>query len=79
MIELVIGVFATYGISKLITSYDGLWGVFLRLRDKFTTPFNCTVCTAVWVAVPIALFAGVGILGYLAIIGAVILIERVVL
>lgn len=76
MIEIILATLATFGISALISNYDGLFGVFEWIRSKGTV-FSCTVCLSVWIAIPIAYFSGIGLLGFLAVIGGVILIERV--
>lgn len=79
LITLLTALLATYGVAKLISNYDGLFNVFLWLRNRDSVIgklFSCTVCLAVWVAIPVAYFAGFGVMGYLAIIGSVILIER---
>ena len=79
MIELLILALATYGVSKLLVEYDGFGDIFYKLRAKsWLSMLNCVVCTSVYIAVPIAIFSGVGVLGYLAILGIVILIERIV-
>jgi len=71
---------AVFGLSSLLTSYDGAWGVFRKLRDKFPDSFlHCTVCTAVWLSIPIILlgaFVGVWSIAPIAIVGVVIIIER---
>lgn len=77
MIELIIAALATYGISKLLVEYDGFGDVFYKLRQiELLSMLNCTVCTSVYIAIPIAFFAGVGVLGYFAILGLVILLEK---
>lgn len=72
----IIAILATYGVSKIVTAYDGPYEVFYKLRDKYPlSPFLCLVCTAVWVAVPICIFSGLSVIDYMAVIGAVILME----
>lgn len=80
MIGFIIYVLAVYGVSALMTSYDGLGGVFLRIRNKYPhSVFTCIVCLSVWVAVllfiPIMLGLG-NFLTPLAVIGAIILIKE---
>jgi len=75
MTEILVATIATFGVSALISTYDGSFGVLRRLRSRVKV-FECTVCTAVWIAVPIANFTGIGPIGYLFIIGGVILLER---
>ena len=78
--ELIITTLATYGLSSLLTSYDGPFDVFLKLRELFPrSPLECTVCTSVWVSIAFFLVLLLG-LGYyllpLAIVWLVILLER---
>ena len=71
---------AVYGLSSLLTSYDGLWGMFKTLRDKYpNSALQCTVCTSVWVAVPTMLLAYfcLPVVLPFAIVGVVIVLERV--
>ncbi len=74
MIEIIIGILGTYGLAALLAEYPGPFGILSKLR-KVGMP-DCSVCLAVWIAIPIAYFAGIGTLGYLAVIGSVILLER---
>ena len=78
MIELIFAALAIYGISYLLVEKDGFMDVFLKLREIKWLPFNCITCTAVWIGVPIALLSGIGLLGYFASLGIIVLIERVV-
>lgn len=81
IIYLVIVTLATFGLSSLIADRDGPAGIFLRLRKRYpNSPFHCTVCTATWVAIIffIVLLTGFGYcLTPLAIVGVVILLERI--
>lgn len=76
MTEIIIMTIATFGISALISNYDAPFGLFRNLREVKWLPFHCTVCTACWMAMPITALSGIGIIGYLAVIGGVIIIER---
>jgi len=71
---------AVYGLSSLLTSYDGPRSVFDRLRRKFpSSALQCLICTSVWVSVPmmaLAYFAGIVFVVPFAIIGVVLLLER---
>ena len=78
MIELIFAALATYGISALLVEKDGFMDVFLKLREIKWLPFSCITCTAVWVGVPITLLSGIGLLGYFATLGIIVLIERIV-
>lgn len=75
MFEIIISSIATFGISALISNYDGPGEILFKLRKKVPLT-RCTICLGVWAGIPIAYFMGVGIIGYLAIIGLVILVER---
>ena len=81
MIDFIIAALATYGISSLVTSYDGLYEVFLKLRQKYPhSAFNCPACLSVWFAVIFTLLIYLGFLWLLvplAIVGVVIILERV--
>ena len=78
---LIITTLATYGFSSLITTYDGLWGVFAKLRQKYPhSAFTCTVCLSLWVAVPFIALAWLGfswVLLPFAIVSIVMLLERI--
>ena len=43
-----------YGLSSLLTRYEGPFGVFERLRHvkPLENVLRCSVCTSVWVAFP---------------------------
>lgn len=79
-LALIAATLATYGVASLVTNYSGPFNAFTSLRKsakgELKSALECTVCVATWVSVPIALIAGVGFLGWLAAIGAVILLER---
>ena len=78
MFNLLLLSLATYGVSKLITDYDGAFDIFYKLRGKYKA-LTCTVCVSFWVA---AIFCIVYYLGLtllllpLAIVGIVILLEK---
>jgi len=71
---------AVFGLAALITSYDGPGSIFARLRNKYpNSPFHCTLCTATWLIIPImllAFFAGMVFVVPFAILGTIIIIER---
>lgn len=76
-ITIFITALATLGISSLISQYNGAFDVFQKLRNKFPrSPLTCTVCLSVWVAIPLSIFTGIGFIGYLAVIGLIIIEER---
>lgn len=72
---------AVYGLSALISEYEGPFEAFKRLRGKYpNSALTCVVCTSVWLAVPISLISiyfGVEWLIPSAIVGAVIVGERI--
>lgn len=80
IISLFIAALATYGLTNLIVYKDGLFDVFLNLRQKYpNSAFTCATCAAVWVSVPFSILAYVGMawsLVPLAIVGIVILLEK---
>lgn len=80
LVELLILALATYGISMLLTSSDGLYGVFLRLRNKYpNSALQCLKCTSVYVALGLFIVFLLGWAFWLipfAIVGAVILLEE---
>lgn len=76
MFEMVIATLATFGISAIISNYDGPFNILTCLRAKVSAA-RCCVCMAVWLAIPIAVSLNIGLIGYLAILGSVILLERV--
>lgn len=76
-ISIIISSLATYGVSSLLTNYEGFHGIFSKLRDKYPDSFlQCLVCTSVIVSIFICFMSGVGILGWLAVIGIIILVEQ---
>ena len=75
MFEFLLALLATFGVSALVSYYDGLADAFVKVRSKVSI-FNCCVCLSVWVAIPITIVAGLGFIEYLAIVGSVIIIER---
>lgn len=77
MIELIIASLATFGLATLIADYDGPAGILLKLRKADKTKLtHCNICLGVWLAIPISLLAGIGLVEYIAIIGIEIIIER---
>ena len=77
----IITALAVYGLAALISSYDGAWSIFARLRNKYpNSPLQCAVCTSVWLVLPImalSYFGGVIFVVPFAIIGVVILLEKI--
>lgn len=77
--DIIITIFAVYGISVLLTASDGPWGIFIRLRNKFpNSPLQCLKCTATWVSFWLFVVMLLGWSFWLipfAIVGVVITIE----
>lgn len=80
MYNLLILILGVYGVSKLLTDYDGPWGVFYNLRKlKFMGALHCTICVSVYVAVVMSLLLFFGwhwFVTVCAIVGAVVFIEE---
>ncbi len=81
----VLGALATWRISHLISKEDGPGDIFSKMRLSARSRFwetllSCFYCVSVWVAAPIAVFAGAGwkeqLLLWPALSGAAILLER---
>lgn len=75
IITLILGFLATYGIATAISSFDGLFGAFVRLRNRFEgTEFgrviSCPACLSVFIAIPFTIFLKLNLLDYLAIVGS---------
>lgn len=66
---------ATYGIATVITDYDGPFGVFDSLRQKFAL-FRCSVCLSTWLIVVFWLVGGLAIIESLAALGIAVFILR---
>lgn len=77
VIDIVLPALAAFGISALISQYDGLSGVLQRVRlNRLRRLASCTVCLSVWVAIPISIVANLSVIEYFATLGFVILLER---
>lgn len=74
--NLLIALLATYGVTRLLVGYDAPFNLFLKLRKTrlLKKVLDCSVCASVWVAIPISYGMGIGVWGYLAVIGAFVLI-----
>lgn len=68
---------SVYTVTLIVSSYDGPFDVFARLRAKFDKPFSCFVCLSFWVALPSLFVLGFNPLVYLSVVGAAILIWKV--
>ena len=45
MTEIIIGALAVFGVSALLSTYDGPFEILLTLR-KYAIGLDCTVCTS---------------------------------
>lgn len=77
MFDLLLAVLATYGVATLFADYSGPYDIFVRIRTRLEL-FRCVICLAVWCSVPISHLADIGFVGWLATIGGVILLERII-
>lgn len=75
--EIIICTAALYGFSTIVSEYDGPFSLLAKIRSKAALA-RCCVCVAVWAGIPIAYFAGLGVVGYLAIVGGVIALDRII-
>lgn len=67
----------TYGLSTLISEYDGPIDLFVKLRStKLLKFFECGVCLTPYVALIPTLLLGLSLVEYLATVGIVIMIVR---
>ena len=80
MIELIILALATYGVSKLISDYDGPFDILYRLRNiKVLKALLCVVCTSIYVGVALSIVWALGHalwLTPLALVGIVVILEE---
>ena len=84
--SLTVGALAVWRITHLLHAEDGPWNLIFRLRRAVGNGFwggllDCFYCLSIWVAAPIALWAGSDwpdrALLWPALSGAAILLERV--
>lgn len=54
MSSLIVVSLSIYALASLLTRYDGLFGIFYRLRKirALESVLGCAVCTAVWLSIP---------------------------
>jgi hypothetical protein len=62
---LIVGTLAVWRITHLLSAEDGPWNLIVWLRKKAGSGFwgnllDCFYCLSLWVAMPFALFLGVG-------------------
>jgi hypothetical protein len=77
--ELILAALAVYYVTTVLTSADGMCGVFAKLRGRISM-LSCFVCTSVYVSAVIALFNSDTFLGWLltsaGLAGAAVLADR---
>lgn len=77
LLELLTSTILTVGLATLITEYDGLMDVFLRLRQsRFKKLFECSTCLSPYIALIPAISLSMGLLDYLVIVGASVILTR---
>ena len=74
MNELLI-ILATYGVATLMTDYDGPYGAFKSLQDKYAV-FQCNVCLGVYILLPMYILAVNGLILPFSILGGFLIIAR---
>lgn len=85
-LEFLLGALAVWRATHLLNAEDGPWDLVFRIRERagdgfFGKLLDCFYCLSLWVAAPVAVYLGStlgeGILAWLALSGAAILLERV--
>ena len=80
-----LAVLAVWRVTHLLSREDGPWNLFARLRRTLRSAMlgrvaGCFYCLSIWVALPFAFFlrgdAGETLVGWLALSGAAIVLER---
>lgn len=69
-------IIGTYGLCHLLVYEDGAYDTLLKIR-RVIKPFRCMPCSVAWVAIPVSIYFGIGLLGYIAIIGGVIFMDKI--
>jgi hypothetical protein len=85
-LEFLLGALAVWRVTHLLNAEDGPWDLIVGIRHRVGDGFfgdllDCFYCLSLWVAAPVAVFLGStvggGVLLWLALSGAAILLERV--
>lgn len=80
MNEVILCAFGVYGVTLILSSYAGPYGIISRARAMLPVDLRegvtCFVCLSVWVGGVFALLAELNFLEYLAVVGAAILAEE---
>jgi hypothetical protein len=76
---IVISILATYALTLILTSAEGPFGTFSRLRNHLTG-LNCFICTSVWVgaviAIPLSHDATYWFIASFGLVGGAVLLDR---
>jgi hypothetical protein len=84
--EIILSILAVWRLTHLLWAEDGPWSLAVQLREwankRGTRVFDCLYCLSLWVALPATSlvaksFAGL-LLGWFAISGGAILLERLI-
>lgn len=75
IITIILAASGAYGVSTLLSEYDGPWGLFSKLRNLGSV-FRCSTCLSFWALLPIAIISDLNILGYLAALGITVAATR---
>lgn len=73
MFEVLLAILSVYGLSILVSEYDGPFNVLGSVRGRLSA-FECAVCASVYLALPVVLF--LGFFEYLAVLGGAIFLIR---
>lgn len=71
--QLLLSFISAYGFITMITQYDGVFGVFKKLREIFFI-FRCGVCLSPWVG--LLFIPNLSLLEYTALVGALVIAEN---
>lgn len=75
--ELFQAVLITVGLATLVSQYDGLFNIFLRLRtSRLGKLFECNVCLSPYLALIPVLGLNMGFMDYLVIVGSGVILSR---
>lgn len=75
--ELLQAVLITVGLATLVSQYDGPFEILLRLRtSRLGKLFDCNVCLCPYLAVIPVLGFRMGVMQYLTIVGASVILAR---
>lgn len=69
--------FGTFGITLLITSYDGPFGILYKLRERTNSDlFTCPICCGFWVSIIVTAAVHPSIILWLAGFGVFAFLEH---